>query len=189
MDRITPADPAQATGKAKELFASIQTKMGVVPNLFRVLGTAPAALDGYLNFSAALAAGGFNARVREQIALTVAESNLCSYCLSAHTYIGGKAGLTAPEIDAARHATAAATKTDAILKLARSIVVQRGDLRDEELKRARAEGLTDGDIVETVANVALNILTNYVNHVARTVVDFPEVKPGVEGVVAVRANA
>jgi hypothetical protein len=26
--------------------------------------------------------------------------------------------------------------------------------------------------------VAVNIFTNYVNHVAKTVVDFPEVKPG-----------
>jgi hypothetical protein len=31
-------------------------------------------------------------------------------------------------------------------------------------------------MVEVVANVSLNILTNYLNHVAQTVVDFPEVK-------------
>jgi hypothetical protein len=30
--------------------------------------------------------------------------------------------------------------------------------------------------VETVANIALNIFTNYINHVARTPIDFPEVK-------------
>jgi hypothetical protein len=57
--------------------------------------------------------------------------------------------------------------------------VQRGEVSDSDLKQARTSGLTDGDIVETVANVVLNILTNYVNHVARTAVDFPEVKPGI----------
>jgi hypothetical protein len=36
--------------------------------------------------------------------------------------------------------------------------------------------LSDAEIVETTAQVALNIFTNYINHVARTVVDFPEVK-------------
>jgi hypothetical protein len=61
---------------------------------------------------------------------------------------------------------------------ARAIAVQRGEVSDSDLKQARAAGLTDGDIVETIANVVLNIFTNYVNHVAGTVVDFPEVNPG-----------
>ena len=87
MNHIAPQEPARATGKVKALFDGVQAKLGTVPNLFRVLGTAPAALEG---------------------------------CL------------------------------------------------------------TDGEIVETVVNVALNILTPYLNHVTRTVVDFPEVAPGVE---------
>jgi alkylhydroperoxidase family enzyme len=58
-------------------------------------------------------------------------------------------------------------------------VVQRGELSETEFAAAREAKLTDAEIVETVANVALNILTNYLNHVAQTVVDFPEVKPGV----------
>jgi uncharacterized peroxidase-related enzyme len=178
MNRITQLDPAQTTGKTKQLFDAVQTKLGAVPNLFRVLGTAPAALEGYLNFSSALGGGSLNAKVREQIALAVAESNLCGYCLSAHTFLGGKVGLTQKDITDARHATAGTDKTDAILKLARSIVVQRGEVSDADLKQARASGLTDGDVVETIANVVVNIFTNYVNHVARTVVDFPEVKPG-----------
>jgi len=178
MNRITQLDPAQATGKTKQLFDSVQSKLGAVPNLFRVLGTAPAALEGYLNFGSALGGGSLNAKVREQIALVVAESNLCGYCLSAHTFLGGKVGLTDKDIADARHASAGTDKTDAILKLARSIVVQRGEVSDADLKQVRASGLTDGDIVETIANVVVNIFTNYVNHVARTVVDFPEVKPG-----------
>jgi uncharacterized peroxidase-related enzyme len=178
VNRIAQIDPAQATDGTKRLFDDARAKLGVVPNLFRVLGNAPAALEGYLNFSSALAGGSFNAKVQEQVALAVAESNLCGYCLSAHTFIGGKAGLTEKEIVDAGHAVATTPKTDAILKLARDIVVRRGEVSDADLEQARASGLTDGEIVETVANVALNIFTNYVNHVARTVVDFPEVKLG-----------
>ncbi len=172
MNRITQLDPIGATGKTKQLFDEVRARLGSVPNVFRVLGNAPAALEGYLNFSAALAGGSFNARVREQIAVAVAESNLCRYCLCAHTLIGGKVGLTEEEIADAGHAVAKTPKTDAILKLARNVVVERGEVSDAELEQAHASGLTDGEIVETVANVALNILTNYVNHVARTVVDF-----------------
>jgi uncharacterized peroxidase-related enzyme len=174
VNRIAQLDPAQASSRTKQLFADVQSKLGVVPNLLRVLGNAPAALEGYLNFSGALDAGSFNAKLREQIALTVAGSNLCNYCLSAHTFIGRRAGLTEKEIADAGHAISATPKTAAILKFARDIVVQRGEVSDADLEQARASGLTDGEIVETVANVALNIFTNYVNHVARTVVDFPK---------------
>jgi hypothetical protein len=34
--------------------------------------------------------------------------------------------------------------------------------------------LSDGEIVETVANVALNIFENYMSHVARVPIDFPQ---------------
>lgn len=176
MNRITQLDPAQATGKARQLFDGVQAKLGVVPNLFRVFGNSPAALEGYLNFSGALASGVLSAKVREQIALTVAEINDCGYCRSAHTYIGGKVGLSAGEIADARKVVAADPRTAAILSLARNIVVQRGTLSDAEFSAARKAKLTDAEIVETVANVALNLLSNYLNHVARTVLDFPEVK-------------
>jgi uncharacterized peroxidase-related enzyme len=190
MNRITQLDPASATGKTKQLFDGVQTKLGIVPNLFRVFGNSPAALEGYLNFSGALAGGVLSAKVREQIALAVAEINYCGYCLSAHTYIGGKVGLNEREIADARQVAAADEHTAAILNLARSIVVQRGELSEAEFKAARAAKLTDAEIVETTANVALNILTNYVNHIAQTVVDFPEVKPGVaEATAGVPAEA
>ena len=177
MNRIAQLDPATATGKTKQLFDGVQAKLGIVPNLFRVLGNSPAALEGYMNFSGALAGGVLSAKVREQIALAVAEINDCTYCRSAHAFIGGKVGLTAREIADARQVSATDERTAAILDLARSIVVQRGELSETEFKAARAARLTDAEIVETTANVALNILTNYVNHVAQTVVDFPEIKP------------
>jgi alkylhydroperoxidase family enzyme len=44
---------------------------------------------------------------------------------------------------------------------------------DADLAAARNAGLTEADIVETVAQVVANIFTNYLNHVARTDIDFP----------------
>ena len=43
----------------------------------------------------------------------------------------------------------------------------------------RRAGYTDGEVGEIVAKVALNIFTNYFNHVADTEVDFPAA-PGLE---------
>jgi uncharacterized peroxidase-related enzyme len=189
MNRLSQIDPVQATGKVKDLFGKVTRQLGVVPNLHRVIGNAPAALHGYVEFGRALAGGRLDAKVREQIALTVAESNGCGYCLSAHSYLGEKAGLDAAEIDAARCAMATVPGTDAILKLARAVVVNHGAISDADFEQARRSGLTDQEIVETIANVAINVFTNYINLVARTVVDFPGVVPGVYAELAGACHA
>ena len=172
-NRIQPVDPDHATGAIRQLFAEIRTKFAMVPNLFRAIANAPAALEGLMGLSAALARGALDEKTREQLALAIAESNLCAYCLSGHTAMATKIGLSRVEIDDAIRASAADARTDAILKLARSIVVQRGEVSDADLGRARAGGLSDGEIVETVANVALSIFENYMSHVARVPNDFP----------------
>ncbi|MDR3405787.1 MAG: carboxymuconolactone decarboxylase family protein [Chthoniobacter sp.] len=178
MNRLHQTDPSQSTGKTKELFDVVQARLGKVPNLMRVFANSPAAFEAYLNFSGALLRGGLPAKLRESIALAVGEINGCGYCLSAHTLSSGKVGLSQEDILAARRSSAADPKFDAALKLARAIALQRGHISDAELRHARSAGLNDAEIVEIIQHVALNTLTNYTNNVARTVLDFPEVKPG-----------
>lgn len=178
MSSFAPLDPATAKGSAKTLLDGVKAKVGAVPNLFRVLAHAPAALEGYLSLNTTLAGGRFDAALREQIALAVAECNQCEYCLSAHTFIGRKVGLTPETLADSRAARAGDPRTDAILKLARAIVVGRGVLSAAELARAQQAGLSEADVIETIANVVVNIFSNYVNHVAGTPVDFPPVAVG-----------
>ena len=80
-NRIQPVDPDHATGAIRQLFAEIRTKFAMVPNLFRAIANAPAALEGLMGLSAALARGTLDEKTREQLALASAESNLCAYCL------------------------------------------------------------------------------------------------------------
>ena len=175
MQRIAAINPAEATGKAKQLLDAVQAKLGITPNLMKTLAAAPAALEAYLNFGNALGTGALSAKFREQIAIAVAQANSCEYCLSAHSAIGKMVGLTPEEIAASREAHAQDTKRDVGLRFAQSIVVQRGEVSDAVLASVRQAGYTDGEITEIVANVAVNIFTNYFNHVAQTEVDFPRV--------------
>ncbi len=175
MNRIAQLDPADAVGKAKELFDLAQIKLGCVPNLLRVLANAPVALDGFLSLNAALAQGVLGEKIRAQIALAVAEINDCAYCQSANAFAASALGLTEADIKDARNITAQDERTAAILNLARHIIVERGRLSESEFALVRSAKLTDAEIMETAANVALNTLTNYVNNLARTLVDFPVV--------------
>lgn len=175
MPRLKAIDPKEATGKAKELLDGVKAKIGMVPNLMRTFANSPAALEGYLKFSGALGEGSLNPKLREQIALAVADANSCEYCLSAHTAIGKMVGLDQNELAASRHAGSSDPKVDVALKFAHQIVIKRGELLDNEIEAVRAAGYNDGEITEIIANVALNIFTNYFNHIAQTVVDFPKV--------------
>ena len=177
MVRIALVDPTTAAGKAKDLLTAIQSKLGFVPNMMRGPAQSPAALKAYLDFSGALGGGVLPARVRELIALQVAEVNGCAYCLAAHTAIGGMLGAPTVELEHARHGQSDDPKIAALLALARELVLRRGELRDADLRLARQAGISDAELVEVIGAVALNVFTNYFNHVAATPIDFPEVAP------------
>lgn len=174
MKRIEALPIETVAGKTKTLLDGVQKKLGLVPNLMRTMAVSPAVLEGYLQFSGALSAGKLPAKLREQIALQVAQLNGCDYCLAAHSALGGMAGLTKDEIEDSRRGSGSDAKSVAVLRLARAIVEQRGQITDDEFASARERGLSDGEIAEVAANVALNVLTNYFNNVAGTVIDFPE---------------
>jgi uncharacterized peroxidase-related enzyme len=175
--RIPALDPVNATGQTADLFGGVKAKLGVVPNLMRTLAQSPHVLQGYLGLGAALSQGVLPARVREQLALAISEVNGCDYCLSAHTLLGQKAGLTSDAVTAARRADAADPKVAALLQFARAVVAARGSVSDDALATVRAAGATDAELIEVVAHVAINVLTNYTNNLAQTVIDFPRAKP------------
>jgi uncharacterized peroxidase-related enzyme len=180
MPRLKPVDPVAATGEVKELFEGIERKLGRVPKLMQGLANSPAALRAYLAIGEALSRGVLPAPLRERIALVVAETNGCRYCLSAHTAIGKMVGLTDDQVAASREGRATDPKTAAILRLARVLVENRGNVSNDHLRDIRQAGLTDAEITEVVAAVAHNTFSNYFNHVAQTEVDFPEVAPGLK---------
>lgn len=173
MTRIQPLTVDTAEGRAKDLLEAVQKKLGRSLNMTGALAAAPAALDGYLQFSGALAKGSLPPRIREQIALTVAEANGCEYCLAAHTAIGGSLGLSKDQVTAARRGTSDDAGTAALLRLAHRVVETRGQVNDADIQAVRDAGFGDDAITEVVAHVALNVLTNFFNNVAHTPVDFP----------------
>jgi uncharacterized peroxidase-related enzyme len=168
MPRITPVNPDSASGKAKELLDATTKKNGRTLNLLATMANAPAVLEGYLNLAGSLSGGSLSPKIREQIAIAVAAANSCEYCLAAHTAIGKGAGVSEEDLAGAQTGEVSDPKAVGVLRLAGVVVDKAGRLSDQDLQRAREDGLTDAEIIETTANVALNILTNYINNVAHT---------------------
>ena len=172
-----PASIDAAPSAAQPLLEAVKKQLGSVPNLFRLVANSPAALEGYLGLNAALAKGALDARTRERIALAVAEINGCSYCLSAHTYLGKNlAKLDDAELAANRRGMSNDPQADAAVRFAVKVTNNRGHVTDADLSAVRMAGYSDAQIIEIVLHVSLNTLTNYVNEVAKTEIDFPVVQ-------------
>ncbi len=184
MPRINPINPQAAEGQARDLLDGARRKLGMVPNLFATLAHSPAALGAYLGFGEALGRASLSAKLREQIALTVAGVNGRDYCASAHTAIGGGLGLEADELADNLAGRSGDARTAAALDFVRAIVEKRGRVTDDDLAAVRDAGFGDAEIAEMVAAVALNVFTNYFNHVADTEVDFPRVETAAACTVA-----
>jgi uncharacterized peroxidase-related enzyme len=177
MSRLpTPASIEASPAAAQPLLQAVKKQLGVVPNLFRLVGNSPAALEGYLGLNGALAKGALEAPTRERIALAVAEVNGCGYCLSAHSYLGKNvAKLSDEEIALNRDGGSTDPKADAAVRFAVKVVNARGHVSDADIRDVKNAGYSDAQVIEIVTHVALNTLTNYLNEVAKTEIDFPVV--------------
>jgi uncharacterized peroxidase-related enzyme len=176
MSRLAIPTRDTAPTAAQPLLDAVEAQLGVVPNLFRLVGNSPAALEGFLGLHGALGRT-LDLKTRNRIALATAEVNGCDYCLSAHTYLGANlAKLDEAEMAANRRGHSSDAKADAALVFARKVAESRGQVTDGDVAAVKLAGYTDAQIVEIVANVALNVLTNFMNNVADTDIDFPVVR-------------
>ena len=181
MPRIDTVTADTADAEQRELLDATKRQLGKVPNLYATLAQSPAALRGYLALRDSLLTGVLDERQREQLALLIAQENACDYCIAAHTMRGSRLlKMTPDELLATRHAHDADPHTDAILRVAADVVANRGQITDSALRTAREAGVTAPELAEIVAHVALNVLSNYFNHLAQPELDFPAA-PALDG--------
>ena len=172
MSRLAIPAREDAPSKSQPLLDAVEKQLGVVPNLFRLVGNSPAALEGYLGLNGALGRT-LDAKTRERIALAIAQANGCDYCLSAHSYLGlNLAKIDETEIALNRAGHSGDAKADAAVVFARKVLDARGKVSDADIAAVRLAGFSEAQVIEITAAVALNVLTNYINNVAETDIDF-----------------
>lgn len=177
MSRIpTPDTIAAAPATSQPMLEAVKKQLGSVPNMFRMIANSPVALEGYLGMMGALGKGKLPSQTRERIALAIAAINGCSYCASAHSYLGKTlAKLDDAEIKANRNGTSNDAKADAAVRFAAKVSRERGHVSEADVLAVKAAGYDDAQVIEIVMHVALNTWTNLINEVAKTDVDFPVV--------------
>lgn len=175
MQKIVALNPETTTGKSKDLFNAVQSKLGMVPNMMRTMGNSPAVLNGYLSFSGALSESSIGAKLGELIALTVANANACDYCNAAHSFIGEKlVGIDPTVLKLAKEGKSTDSKIQAALTFSRTLIAKKGNVSAEDVDALKTVGYSEAAITEIIAHTGLNIFTNYFNNAVSVAIDFPQ---------------
>lgn len=175
MARIPPLECHALCPQGRPLIEQYEAATGLRPNVVRTLAHAPEVLRHLLGLFGHLARGPLDPALMEQVALAVAQANGCTYCLSAHAAMGEATGLDPETIDDSRWAVDPDPKREAVLHFTRQLVIRRGAVEDDDLRRLRDAGFDDRALVELVAFVSMHVFLNLLAEAAQTPVDFPEV--------------
>lgn len=175
MARMKLVEHEEATGRTKESLDKMKAKVGQIRNVVKLMANSHVGVEAYMALNQVLGSGSLDSATRERLALATGEQTGCEYCVSAHTLIGKHAGLSADEMLENRKGGSTDPRMAAIVRFGREVVETNGHVPDSTLGELRKHDVSDGEIVEILVTVVLNLFTNYLNHVANPEVDFPKV--------------
>ena len=147
----------------------------MVPNLYATMAHSENALGSYLALQNAKSS--IHGNAREVVNLVVSQLNNCEYCLAAHTAIGKITGFTEEQILEIRSGMISFDpKLDALAKLTKNIVMERGHPDQMLVEAFFAAGWTKENLVDTIVTIGDKTVTNYLHGTTQVPVDFPAVQ-------------
>lgn len=157
---------------SRATLASVEDKVGFVPNIYGIFAESPSVLKAYTAITQLLNRGAFSPAEQQLMLLTASTVNGCEYCVAAHTMVGKSAHLDDAVIEAVRNGEPIDNPRMATLhSFTKSVVDNRGWVAPEEDDDFIAAGFTKAQVLEVVLAIALKTISNYTNHFAETPLD------------------
>ena len=162
-----------APQEVKEELAEAQAMYGSIPNLYRGLANAPAALKIYLNFNKTMKEMAYLTPVEQQVVyLTVSAENGCTYCVGAHSTLATMAQMPADMLEELRQeGSLSDTKFNALRNFALALMEHQGWMPEAELVVFQEAGYDQRHVLEVITLLAQKTMSNYFNHNAQTPLD------------------
>ena len=156
----------EAGEKVKPVFEGMEKKLGVVPNVFRVMAHNPEMLEAFLALNATLPKTKLNGKLRELAYIKTSELNGCDYCLHHHRALGKKAGLNDRQVAETRSSRPATHTTNCSATSCGTPRRSRGiSTSSDELLGRLKQSLSDRELVELAMTVGI---ANFTNRVTET---------------------
>ena len=160
-----PTDSKEALVQTKETF-------GFIPNLEGIFAESPALLKGSMALWDLFTTTSFTEIEQQIIYLTANYENGCNYCMAAHTGLAKMVGIPEEDIQALRKGTPLQdAKLQALREFTQRMVSARGWVSDREIEDFLAAGYTKQQVLEVILGIAIKVMHNYTNHIAKTPLD------------------
>ena len=172
MKNFTVPTRDEVTEGNQAIFDNLQKGLGFVPNLYAYYAKNETALGDYLALQNRKST--LKAKEREIINLVTSQVNGCRYCQSAHTVLGKMNGFTEEQVLEIRGGTASFDqKLDALAKLTRSAVENRGRATEQAIEAFFAAGYNEANLIDVVIVIGDKTISNYIHNLAGFAIDFP----------------
>ena len=165
-------DETTAPESSRDALAATRRSFGMIPNLERVMATAPALLAAYSGAWELYDTTSLTPVERQVVYQTANFENDCTYCVPWHTYLAQRAKMPPPEVEALRTgARLGDPKLEALRVFARTLIHNRGRIGEADLSAFFAAGYGEQQALEVVLGLAIKTMSNFTNAIAGTPLD------------------
>lgn len=170
--RIPLVQRGSGSSDLEALYARLEERFGMVPNIFKTIANSDAVVRGFAELYGALGDGTLAAAEREIIALEVSRRQSCIYAWTAHAAFAKRLGVPDTTIDAIETGREIADPRHELIRNAASALIDsRGSLADADLEAFRAAGLDDAALLEVAAVVGAFMFVTIAANLAQVEVD------------------
>lgn len=161
-----------APEKSKSILKFWQEKLGFSPNVVGVMAESPALLKGYSDLYSVFESGIFSPVEREVIHMAISHMNNSPYCIASHLTWAEKVGVPREVLSALRDEKPLKDpRLEALRSFVISLMKKMGRADERDLNAFYKAGFTKAHVLEVILGLSLNIIGNYVNHIASPVLD------------------
>ncbi len=157
---------------SKPILEGAIEQMGTVPGLFAVMAESPETLKAYQQLHQLFSSTSFDPEELTVVWQTINVEHECKFCVPAHTAIAHSMKVDPALTEALRRQEAMpTTKLQALHDFTLAMVRERGNVSNEQISAFFAAGYGQQQVMEVVLGLSQKVLSNYVNHVAKTPVE------------------
>jgi AhpD family alkylhydroperoxidase len=161
-----------APENSKEALIHAKETFGFIPNLEGILAEAPATLKAGMALWDLFETTSFTPIEQQVIYLTTNYEHDCRYCMAAHSGLAKMVRMTPEAIEALRSGQPLTDqKLQALRLFTQRMIEARGWVNDQEIEEFLAAGYTKRQSLEVILGIAVKIIHNYTNHIAKTPLD------------------
>ena len=167
-------DETSSPKAAQAALAATRQSFGMIPNLERVMATAPALLSAYSTAWDLFDTTSLSPIERQVVYQTANFENECDYCVPWHSLLSRKVKMTDEDIEALRQGRRLGDpKLEALRNFARRLIHTRGKVSPADLEDFFAAGYGPQQAFEVIMGLAIKTMSNFTNSIAGTPLDKP----------------